>query len=59
MAFFTACGLDVLVVTGTWLYVGDIVPLVKLCPKDYNFLTPYRPSGRGGVRTFKLPPIEL
>lgn len=46
--FFTAHRLDFLLVTETWLNVGDFVPLVEVCPDDCHFLSTPRPSGRGG-----------
>uniref|UniRef100_A0A669B7W6 Reverse transcriptase domain-containing protein n=1 Tax=Oreochromis niloticus TaxID=8128 RepID=A0A669B7W6_ORENI len=46
--FFDTYKLDIMLLTETWLRVGEVAPLLDLCPTDASFFSSPRLSGRGG-----------
>lgn len=46
--FFISCELDFMVLTETWLHVGESTPFPKLLPPDCLFFNSPRATGRGG-----------
>lgn len=46
----TSHNLDFLILTETWLKIGDCCQFVKLCPLDYSYLNFSRCTGHNGGR---------